>query len=263
MAATNNQSKSISKEDLSAEIDSRIDTLDFSQTKRGPNCNGCFTLVFGTVCGHAYVVHERCKPKGLVCAGSKPLTVYWDHVTLALGEANCQYCRKIRKYLEDHPESHKKLYARQFTPKMMVAKMRMEDSKEEWQRECVEQGLPVAGLTRGQLDALAAEKVIKEKDEDPKASPSRAEDSSSSEWILPEFCDFVDDHPRMLHDPKLENEWMERGKCLLEKVGSVSRAENDAESAQSPIDDSLPALVFRSPFLSKAPTNKTHVKPEE
>lgn len=249
--------KTISQEELRAEIESRSENIDFSQTKLGPSCHGCYTLILKTVCGHGYTVRERCQPKSLVCSGSEALTVEWHDVTLALDASKCQFCRQIHKQPGERSESLKKLYARKFSPKMMAAKARQDAVKEQWQRACVEQNLPVAGLTRGQLKALAAEKT---QDKDPKAMPSSSESSEPSECTLPDFCDLVGEHPTMLHDPDSEKERMENGKCLLPKVGSASRAEDDCP--QSPIDPS-PVFIHRSAFLSKAPKDQAHVETED
>ncbi|KAG8163924.1 hypothetical protein KVR01_005842 [Diaporthe batatas] len=260
MATASSPSRIVSKEDLDAEIKSRSSALEFS--KRGPNCRGCFEIFLKTVCGHVYTVRERCQPKGLVCAGSELLIVHWDDLTLDLGKGKCQTCLRIHKYQANHSESLSKQYASRFRfkPTKIAAKKRMEAVKEQWLRECVEQNIPVSGLTRAQADALAAEKDKVKAEVSPSSSK---EDSKPSQLVIPDFSDFVGDHPGMLHDPNLETEWTKRSKCLVEKVGGVSRAETNPDVPQIPIDDPSPAFIFRSPFLSKSPTNQAHVETED
>ncbi|POS74650.1 hypothetical protein DHEL01_v206957 [Diaporthe helianthi] len=252
MEAPGSPPRIISMKDLSAETESRRAKLDFSQTQRGPGCSGCFNFVFETVCGHAYVVRERHSVEGsLVCEGSEVLTVHWDDVTLAMGRVKCKSCRKVQKYPEHHSEARKKWYARHLSPKMIVSKLRTEAVKEQWQRKLIGRNHPVAGVNHAQLDLFSAEK---ENNKNPKVpSTSSRKESKSS--------DFVGDKPITLEASDSENEWMERVKYLLQKVGSVSRAESDADSLQSPVvHDPSPAFIFRSPFLSKASTDQADVK---
>lgn len=225
----------IKKEDLLNEISSRTATLNLSYTKRGPNCEGCYNLVFETTCGHAYVSRKRCQPKGLVCAGSEILTVLIDgDTTLDLKRAHCLSCRRVYNNFQ-----LMKPNARELTPKLMAARLRADAVKEQWQRKCIEANMPVYGLKRAQLDALAEEKrrSLQQSQQDTRVS-------------FPNPINF-DDRLRLLHDPNLEGEWVERARLILQNVQSISPTDKDDQHPDSPINDPSPAFVFRSPFLGE------------
>ena len=241
METTNaSEGRLIKIEDLATEISSWKETLGLLHTVRGPNCEGCYNVVFSTTCGHAYVFRKRCHPMGLVCAGSEILTVPVDsNIVLDLGRADGATC--LRMHTDSKSRKKKQPNARRLTPKLMAATMRAEAIKELWQRKCIELGnLPAHGPRRRQLYALAEElerhRSSQRSQEEPQVSPSNSSGNP-------------DDRPRMLHDPNLDREWMERAGLILQNLRSISRADKDPNSPQSPIDDPSPAFVFHSPFL--------------
>lgn len=126
--------KIISDKELHIEIASQRSALDFSQTKKGPGCDGCFSLVFERACGHAYVYRKRCQPRAPVCAGSEILTVQVQNIILE--KTNCTICRCLN--IESHRGKKGLKRKRHLGPENMAAKMRLEEARERWKRQCLE-----------------------------------------------------------------------------------------------------------------------------
>ena len=129
--------KIISEKELRIEIASQRSTLDFSQTKKGPGCEGCCNLVFSTVCGHAYTSRQRCEARALVCAGSEILTVQVQDVVLK--RTNCTVCRFSK--IDSHGCNRWSKRRRAQTPQKAAAKLRLDVARERWRRQCLESGL--------------------------------------------------------------------------------------------------------------------------
>lgn len=127
--------KVLEEKDISREIISLQSTLNFSQTRVGPGCNGCYTIVFDTICGHQFLYRKRCELRAPVCAGSEILLVYPQNIILRLD--SCSPCASIKK-----DNGRIKLKGiRKHAPKKTVAKMRLNEGRERWLRQLIEAGL--------------------------------------------------------------------------------------------------------------------------
>lgn len=127
----------IGEEDLPSEIESQRSQLDFSQIKKGPCCSGCYTLVFDTLCGHEYVFRKRCQLRAPVCEGSEILFIHLQNIVLE--RPSCTACRFME--IENHrwKQGQKRKRGRPtLTPERWAAKMRLEEGKERWKRQCLE-----------------------------------------------------------------------------------------------------------------------------
>lgn len=131
----------IGEEDLPAEIESQRSQLDFSQIKKGPGCSGCYTLVFDTLCGHEYVFRKRCQqPHAPVCEGSEILFIHLQDIVLK--RTGCTACRFLE--IDNHrwKKGQKRKRGRpSLTPERLAAKMRLEEGKSRWKRQCLESDL--------------------------------------------------------------------------------------------------------------------------
>lgn len=127
--------KVLAEKDISREIISLQSTLDFSHTKVGPGCNGCYTIVLDTICGHQFIYRKRCQPRAPVCAGSDILLVYPQNIILRLD--SCSPCGSIKK---DNGRFKPKRIQKH-NPKKTVAKMRLREGRERWLRQLYEAAL--------------------------------------------------------------------------------------------------------------------------
>lgn len=150
------QVKFIGEEDLPAEIESQRAELDFSQVKKGPGCSGCYTLVFATLCGHEYVFRKRCQPHAPVCEGSEILSMHLQNIVLK--RTSCNACRFLE--IDNHrwKKGQKRKRGRPtLTPERLAAKMRLEEGKERWKRQCLESDLAERnGLSAESADPQAS-----------------------------------------------------------------------------------------------------------
>lgn len=125
----------ISEESVPAVIISMRSKLDFSKVKCGPNCSGCYSIVFEAVCGHPFTYRKRCQPRGLVCAGSEILTVSAQDIVLR--RRHCTSCHHAKK--DDQRLKVKSVRKR--APKKTAARMRMVSARERWRRQVLESEL--------------------------------------------------------------------------------------------------------------------------
>lgn len=146
--------KFIGEKDLFAEIASQRLQLDFSETKIGPDCDGCFSISFNTDCGHPFVYRKRCNVGDLVCAGSDILSVHLRDIVLR--RKGCRECRSLKR-VDNHRYKDQTLKRKRgqcaHSPEQMAAKMRLEEGRERWKRQCLK--LEGRGLSLGSANSQA------------------------------------------------------------------------------------------------------------
>jgi hypothetical protein len=275
MMESSTNKRIISQKDLIKECESLAAGLDFSQTERGPDCTGCYNLIFETMCGHAFSYRGRCQPQGLVCPRSGILTVTVENTVLQLDEEgktnSCAFCRKEAKKSAKQKKKNtgsSKPAAQSRPTSLMAAKMRSEGVKEIWKRRCKETSVSPAAEEKGgpstehtQQEAPKETSVFPAAEEKggpstehtqqeaPKEkSPSPERSQKNTRLSLPDPLD-LDERPRLLHHPNLEDEWAERARLLRETEGGISALSDTDADDQDPNDPS-PAFYFRSPYMS-------------
>lgn len=149
----------IGEEALPAEIESQLAEIDFSQVKKGPGCAGCYTIVFDTVCGHPWTFRKRCQGPGPVCAGSEIVFVHLQDIVLRRN--GCTACR----FLEIDNHRFKRTPKRKrgqpaLTPEKLAAKMRLEEGREKWKRQCLESD--IADRSRRSADHEVVDLTVEE-----------------------------------------------------------------------------------------------------
>lgn len=117
-----NSRRIITEDDIAGEIAARRSLLDFSKTKRGPGCSGCFNMFFRSTCGHAYRHLGRCHHKVKLCDGSKGLTIRVEDVILR--RTTCYSCYKSSSHSRKRPYS-------------VAARQRLDEAKKRWKRQCL------------------------------------------------------------------------------------------------------------------------------